>query len=89
MKYESHIEHWKSKIPCANSNPNFRSSVQADVLSSANPNPDWSSKSLGRGNFDKMRGQILGYNNFPCSIFLNLKSYIGMSVIRDPKVEED
>ena len=62
MKYESHFEHGKSKNPCANSNPNFRSSVQGDVLSRANPNPVWSPKSLVRGNLDKMRGKILGYN---------------------------
>ena len=37
MKYESHFRHWKSKNPCANSNPNFKSSVQGDVLSRAKP----------------------------------------------------
>ena len=89
MKYESHIEHWKSKNPCANSNPNFKSSVQGDVLSIANPNPIWNPKSLVRGNLDKMRGKSLGYNSFPCSIFLNLKSKIGEFAFRDSKVKED
>ena len=62
MKYESHIDHWKSKNPCENSNPNFRSTVQGDVLSRANPNPVWSPKILVRGNLDKMGGKILWYN---------------------------
>ena len=37
----------------------------------------------------KMRGKILGYNNCPCSIFLNLKSKIGGSAIRDLRMEDD
>ena len=31
-------------------------------MSRANPNSVWSPKSLVRGNLDKMRGKILGYN---------------------------
>src|SRR3954470_15627851 len=35
------------------------------------------------------RGQILGYDSCPCSIFLNLESQIGTSAYRDLKVEDD
>ena len=62
MKHESHFGHFRSKNPCANSNPNFRSTVQGDVLSRANPSLVLSSKSLVMRNVDKMRGKILGYN---------------------------
>ena len=37
----------------------------------------------------KMRGKILGYNSFPCSIFLNLRMQIGFRAFRNPKVEVD
>ena len=71
MKYESHMRHWKSKNPCANSHPNFRSSVQGDVLSRVNPNLVLNSKSLVRGNLDKMKGNSLGYNNIvPISLIV-------------------
>ena len=36
-----------------------------------------------------MGGKILGYNSFPCSIFLNLRVLIGFRAFRDPKVEDD
>ena len=74
MKYESNIRHWKSKNPCANSNPNFRSSVQGDVLSWANPSLVLNPKRSCKENLDKIRGKILGYNRCPCAIFLDLKS---------------
>ena len=63
MKYESNFEHWKSKNLCANSNPNLGQQCKVMSWAVQNPNPVWSSKSLVRGNLDKMRGQILGYNN--------------------------
>ena len=58
------MKHRKFNYPCAISNPNFRSTVQGDVLRRANPNSVWSPMSLVRGNLDKMRGQILGYNRW-------------------------
>ena len=76
MVYESHMKHSWSKNPCANSNPNLRLSVQGDVLSWANPNPVWSSKSLVRGNLAKMRVKILRYNRTytKCWSFENVSS---------------
>ena len=87
MKYESHVEHCKSKNPCANSNPNFRSTVQGVVLSRANPNLVWSPKSLVRGNLDKMRGKNLGYNTYKSENYKG-KSHVKVIVEEAPKKEE-
>ena len=62
MKYESHFEHWKSKNPSANSNPNLGHQCKEMSWAKQNPNPVWSSRNLVRGNLDKMRGKVLGYN---------------------------
>ena len=60
MVYGSHMKHWWSKNPCANSNPNFRSSVQEEVLSWANLNPVWSPRSLVRKILIKWEGKFWG-----------------------------
>ena len=39
--------------------------------------------------FENMGGKILGYNSCPCSIFLDLRMYIGLCAFRDSKVEDD
>ena len=52
--------------------------MQEDVLSRANSNPVWSSRSLVRGNLDKMRGKILVYNNHISRLLYLTQKYKGL-----------